>query len=52
MKIEQVTLVGQLMRLVPLQQAHAAALCEASRKDPDLWQYMPVRMSETIQLLK
>jgi RimJ/RimL family protein N-acetyltransferase len=41
MKIEPVTLRGNLVRLEPLRLDHARELYEASR-DPGIWTYMPV----------
>jgi RimJ/RimL family protein N-acetyltransferase len=52
MKIEPVTLTGQLVRLEPLRQEHAAALYEASRENPDLWQYMPVRQPRSVEQME
>jgi N-acetyltransferase len=52
MKIEPVTLRGRLVRLEPLQQEHAAALYEASRENPDLWQYMPIRQPRSVEQME
>jgi RimJ/RimL family protein N-acetyltransferase len=52
MKIEPVTLTGQLVRLEPLRQEHAAALYEASRENPDLWQYMPVLQPRSVEQME
>lgn len=54
MKIEPVTLRGQLVRLEPLRIEHAAGLYEASR-DPGLWTYklvaQPASLAEMEQLI-
>lgn len=54
MKIEPVTLKGQLVRLEALRLEHAAELFEASR-DPEIWTYKPVSqprsVAETEQLV-
>lgn len=54
MKIEPVTLQGNLVRLEPLSLKHASELYEASR-DPGLWTYKPVSqpgsLVETEQLI-
>jgi RimJ/RimL family protein N-acetyltransferase len=52
MQIEPVTLMGQLVRLEPLCLEHAAALYEASRENPDLWQYMPVRQPRSVDQME
>jgi N-acetyltransferase len=52
MQIEPVTLTGQLVRLEPLRLEHAAALYEASRESPDLWQYMPVRQPHSVEQME
>ena len=52
MKIEPVTLTGQLVRLEPLSQEHAAALYEASREDPHLWRYMPVQQPRSVEQME
>lgn len=54
MKIEPITLKGQLVRLEPLRLEHAADLFEASQ-DPGIWTYKPVSqprsIAETEQLI-
>jgi RimJ/RimL family protein N-acetyltransferase len=52
MKIEPITLTGQVARLEALQQEHAAALYEASRESKDLWQYMPVRQPRSVEQME
>lgn len=47
MKIEPVTLKGQLVYLEPLQMKHANELYEASR-DPGLWTYKPVSQPRSL----
>src|SRR2546421_9963326 len=47
MKIEPVTLQGQLVRLEPLRMAHAAELYEASR-DPAIWTYKSVAQPRSL----
>ena len=47
MKIEPVTLKGQLVRLEPLRMEHASELYEASR-DPGLWTYKPVKQPDSL----
>ena len=42
-KIEPVTLTGRVARLEPLRLEHAAELYDASRENPQLWQYMLTR---------
>jgi N-acetyltransferase len=41
MHVEPVTLLGEVVRLEPLQQAHARDLFAAGQ-DPRIWRYMPV----------
>jgi len=52
MKIEPITLMGQLVGLEPLRQEHAAALYEASREDPDLWRYMPLLQPRSVEQME
>ncbi len=47
MKIEPVTLQGQLVCLEPLRMEHAGELYEASR-DPGLWTYKPVAQPRSL----
>lgn len=42
MKVEPVTLTGQIVRLEPLQMKHAADLYEVGQ-DPTIWTYIPVQ---------
>lgn len=43
-KIRSVTLEGRHVRLELLQESHHAALC-AVGLDPDLWQWIPIRIT-------
>ena len=47
MKIEPVTLAGEIVRLEPLQLNHAADLFTASQ-DPGIWTYMPANPSGSL----
>jgi RimJ/RimL family protein N-acetyltransferase len=52
MKIEPITLMGQVARLEPLQMKHAAALFEASRESSNLWQFMPVGQPRSVEQME
>jgi RimJ/RimL family protein N-acetyltransferase len=44
---DQVTLVGQTVRLEPLREDHVPGLFESSR-DPEIWRYLPTEHPQTL----
>lgn len=50
MNIEPVTLVGRVVRLEPLQLAHADALADAGM-DPELWRWIPTAVATHAEMV-
>ena len=51
MEVTPVTLTGERARLVPMEAGHAEALFEAAR-DPDIWAYMPLRVTNRTDMVR
>jgi N-acetyltransferase len=52
MRIEPITLTGQLVRLEPLHLEHAVDLYEAIRETPHLWRYIPAWQPRSVEQME